>query len=103
MIKKYYDPIKGLYVDVLHLGQDYENISPASLSVHMDEICKCKITRVDKEGFKAVAEDFIFNTQSFVFCNNDYIVFDKKHATIKVIPDASDELKIFMEEYLEIQ
>ena len=27
MIKRYYDPIKGNYVEVLHIGQDNDKIS----------------------------------------------------------------------------
>ena len=101
MIKRYYDPIKGNYVEVLHIGQDNDKISGVSISVYLSKTIKAEVTKTD-EGFRVFAEDFLFNTQSFVFYKDDYVVFDKKKATIKVIPAATDELKTFMEEYLEV-
>ena len=99
MIKKYYEPIKGLYVDVLHLT---ENTSSTSVSANINKICdRARVSKIDNEGFNVSLDDSKYK-RGFTFVVGDYVIFDKKNANIKVIQDASSELEKFMEEYLEI-
>lgn len=100
MIKKYYDPIKGIYTNVLHVVD--KNISPVAISVYLEKIIKAKVIKLSDGGFKAVSEDFIFNIQTFVFTADDYVLFDMKYRKIKVIPDATDELMEFLENNIEL-
>ena len=100
MIKKYYDPIKGIYTNVLHVVD--KNISPVAISVYLEKTIKAKVTKLSDGGFKAVSEDFIFNIQTFVFTADDYVLFDMKNRKIRVVPDATDELMEFLENNIEL-
>ena len=102
MIKKYYDPIKGIYTNVLHLGEKHKNMEPIAISVYLEKTIKSRVTKLSDGGFRVIAEDFLFNTQSFVFTEDDYVMFDMKNGKIKVIPSATDELMEFFENNIEL-
>ena len=105
MIKKYYDPIKNSYVNVLHISRDNLDVSVHDIRRCLDDIIKTDIKQnKDKEGYfvSIIGNVNPYKYNSFGFCPTDYVIFDRKNKSIEIMMDASSEIKEFFDNYLEV-
>ncbi len=105
MIKKYYDPIKNSYVDVLYLGGDKREVSTYDIRKCLDDIVDTDVKQnKDKESYSMsiVGNLNPYKCNSFVFCSTDYVIFDRKNKSIEIMMDTSSEINDFFDNYLEV-
>lgn len=105
MIKKYYDPIKNSYVDVIHIDNDKHDVSIHDIRRCLDDIVKTDVKQSkDKESYfvSIIGNVNPYRCNSFTFCPDDYVIFDRKNKSIEILMNASSEINDFFDNYLEV-
>ena len=105
-IKRYYEPIKNEYVDVLYIGREDQELHHNDIKKYISTVAKADVEKLkDNKGYLVtLASDAnpFSKCKSFTFTTKDYVIFDRKKKEIKVISDTSKEINDFFEDHLEI-